>query len=100
VDSSLDPLYEFRLFLGDGDSWESPLTFGFEDVFVEDDVLVVGNVEVNGVSFPVGASAVFDAVGGGGFFQLFFELWRYDLVSESFRFDDRFVGLQLNMVAS
>jgi hypothetical protein len=100
VASSLEPLYEYRLFVDDGDSWESSLTFGFEDVFVQDDVLTVGSVVVNGVSFPVDASALFDAEGGGFFFQLFFELWRYDLVSESFSFDDRFVGLQLNMIAS
>ena len=100
VASSLEPLYEYRLFVDDGDSWESSLTFGFEDVFVQDDFLVVGNVVVNGVSFPVDASALVAAEGGGFFFQLFFELWRYDLVSESFRFDDRFVGLQLNMIAS
>jgi hypothetical protein len=100
VASSLHPLYEYRLFISDGDSWESALTFSFENVFVEDDVLVVGDVVVNGVSFPVDASASFDSEGDGFFFQLFFELWRYDLESESFRFDDRFVGLQLNMIAS
>jgi hypothetical protein len=100
VASSLDPLYEYRLFISDEDSWESALTFGFKDVFVKDDVVVVGNVVVNGVSFTVSASAVFDVEDSGFFFQLFFELWRYDVVSKSFRFDDRFVGLQLNMIAS
>ena len=99
VASSLDSFYAYRFFVGDGDTWESALTFGFENVFVENDVLFVGDVVVDGVSFPVGTSAVFDPECGGFFFQLFFELWRYDLVSKSFRFDDRFVGLQLNMIA-
>jgi len=30
----------------------------------------------------------------------FFELWRYDVEYDGFRFDDRFVGLWLNMTVS
>jgi len=98
--SSLSPLYEFRFFVGEGEVWESPVTFWFEDVVVEGDVLVVGDVTINGVSFPVDASAVWDSEDGGYFFQLFFELWRYDVELDSFGFDDRFVGLWLNMTVS
>ena len=100
VPSILFPLYEYRFFVVDSEVWEMPVTFGFEDVDVEGDVLVVGDVTINGVSFPVGASAVWESEGGGYFFQLFFELWRYDVEYDSFRFDDRFVGLWLNMTAS
>jgi len=100
VSSSLVPLYEFRFFVGDGMVWESPVTFGFEDVVVEGDVLSVGDVIVNGVSFPVDVSAVWDSESGGFFFQLFFELWRYDVVSRAFRFHDRFVGIWLSMTVS
>lgn len=98
--SSLPTLYEYRFFVGDGEVWEMPVTFGFEDVVVEGDFLVVGDVTVDGVVFPVDVSAVGDVERGGCFFQLFFELWRYDVMSESFRFDDRFVGLWLNMTGS
>ena len=100
VSSSLSPLYEYRFFVGDGEVWESPVTFGFEDVVVEGDVLSVGNVTINGVSFPVGASAVWDSEKEGYFFELFFELWRYDVELDGFRFDDRFVGLWLSMTGS
>lgn len=99
VPSSLSPLYEFRFFVGDGGVWESAVTFGFEDVDVEGDVLVVGDIVIDGVSFPVGVSAVWDAEKEGYFFVLFFELWRYDVEYDSFKFDDRFVGLWLNMTA-
>lgn len=98
VASSLLSLYEFRFFVGDGEVWEMPVTFWFEDVVVEGDVLVVGDVIVNGVSFPVEVSAVEESEGGGFVFQLFFELWRYDVVSESFRFDNRYVGLWLSVI--
>ena len=100
VASSLSPLYEFRFFVGDGEVWESSVIFGFEDVVVEGDVLSVGDVVVDGVNFPVGVSAVWESEGGGYFFQLFFELWRYDVELDSFRFDSQIVGLWLNMTAS
>jgi uncharacterized membrane protein len=100
VSSSLDPLYEFRFFVGDGEVWEMPVTFGFKDVVVEGDVLSVGNVMINDVTFPVGTSAVWDSEKEGYFLELFFELWRYDVEYDSFRFDDRFVGLWLNMTSS
>ena len=99
VASSLSPLYEFRFFVGDGEVWESPVAFGFEGVVVEGDVLVVGDVVINGVSFPVDVSVVWDSEREGYFFELFFELWRYDIEYDRFRFDDRFVGLWLNMTA-
>ncbi len=100
VPSSLPPLYEYRLFVGNEEAWESPVTFGFEDTSVEGDVLSVGNVIINGVVFPVDASAVWDSDDGGFFFQLFFELWHYDVMSNSFRFDNRYAGIWLNMTAS
>jgi len=98
VPSVLSPFYEYQFFVCDGEVWESPVTFGFEDVVVDGDVLVVGDVTVNGVSFPVDASAVWDSEDSGYFYVLFFELWRYDVEYGDFRFDDRYVGLQLSIM--
>jgi len=98
--SALPPLYEYSFFVGDGETWESRLTFGFEDVSLVGDVVFVGGVTINGVVFPVGSSAVWDSEYGGFYFQLFFELWRYDVTMQSFRYHNRFVGLWLNVTAS
>ena len=100
VPSSLPALCEYRFFVGDGEVWGSAVNFGFEDVTVEGDVLSVGELVVDDVSFPVDVHAVWDAEDEGYFFVLFFELWRYDIEYDGFRFDDRYVGLQLNMTAS
>jgi len=97
--SSLPELYKFRFFVDDGGAWHSAVTFGFDDVAVEGNVLTVGNVTINGVAFPVAASAYWDSERQGYFFELFFELWRYDVEDNSFRFDERYVGLSLNMTA-
>ena len=98
--SSLPPLYEFRFFVADGEAWESPVTFAFQDVSFQDDSVFVGDVSINGVAFPVDASAVWSSENIGFNFQLFFELWRYDKTSQSFQFHNRFVGLLLNATIS
>jgi uncharacterized membrane protein len=100
VPSSLSPVYEYRFFVGDGEVWESAVAFGFEDVAIEGTVLSIGEVVVDGEGFPVDASTVWDPDKEGYLLVLFFELWRYDMESNIFRFDDRFVGLWLNMTAS
>ena len=96
-DSSLS-LYNYSFFVLDDDVLEFPLSFGFGDYAVDDD-LVLGAVIFEGVTFPVDLH-VFRDEGAGFVFQYLFELWRYDLVSKTFRFDDLSVGIWLNMTVS
>ena len=93
----MPPLYEFRFFVADGEAWEVPVTFAFQDVSFKDDSVFVGDISINGVAFPVDASTFWSSEDVGFSFQLFFELWRYDRTSQSFRFHDRFTGIWLNM---
>ena len=98
--SSSSPLYEFEFSIEDEEVWGSAVNFGFQDVSVEDDVLTVGDVIINGVVHSVDASTSWDSRINGFYFELFFELWRYDADLRSFRFDDRSVGIRLNMTSS
>ena len=98
--SPLPLLYEFRFFVADGESWESLLTFAFQDVSFEDDSVHVGVLMVNDVALSVDSFSVWDSENNGFYFQLFFELWRYDVASQGFRFHNRFVGIWLNIMAS
>ena len=107
--SSLPPLYEMQGFAGDGESWESLVTFGFQDVSIvdnatnytpRDDVLSVNEVTINEIAFPVDVHTGWDAENGGFDFRLSFELWHYDSESKSFIFHNCIVGLPLNMTAS
>ena len=95
--SSVSSLYEFRFSVADENVWESPVTFGFQDVSIKGDVVTVGNVIVNGKVFLANASTDWDSKNNGFFFQLFFELWRYDVKSQTFKFDDRVIGIWINM---
>jgi hypothetical protein len=97
VPSVLAPLYTCRMFLEDGQSSEVPLVFSFSSVSFSDNQSTVGNLVVNGVSSSVGKSASWDAENNGYYYQVFFELWIYDPVSDGFSYHNRFVSLWLNM---
>lgn len=114
--TSLSPLYEFRTLVGDEAFWESPMTFAFQSVTIEDNVLTEDNVTttlpvedsvisvdsviINGIVFPVDASTSWDSEDSGFYFRLSFELWRYDMMTKSFSFNNQVVGLRLNMTTS
>ena len=93
--SPLPPLYEFQFFVADGEAWESLLTFAFQNVSLQGDSLFVGSITINGVAFSVDCFSMWDPVNSGFFYQLFFELWLYDMASESFQFHNRFVAIWL-----
>ena len=95
--SSLAPLYEFRVFLLDGEEWEGVLRFKFLEVLRQADMVRVRKMLINNVVFEMDSSSKWDSKYSGFYFQLFFELWLYDMTSRSFRYHDRFVGVWLNM---
>ena len=98
--NSMSPIYEYQIFVNNEEEWESYVTFSFQDASVNEDVLSVGYVTLNGMVVPVNVTAQWDSENNGFYVQLLFELWRYDRVSKSFMFDDRFVGFWLNMTSS
>ena len=95
--SPLPPLYEFRAFVVDGETWEAPLTFTLLEVSRLDDSCFVGQMSINGVVFSVDSPSRWDSENSGFYYQLFLELWLYDVKSRGFQFHDRFVGIWLNM---
>jgi uncharacterized membrane protein len=108
VASSLSPLMEYPFSVEADEIWESPVNFGFDAITedfgnttaVNDNVLSVNEVIVDGVTFPLNVSTTWDSERKGYFFQLFFELWRYDDEYADFRFDSLSVGLWLNVTNS
>lgn len=98
--SSLQSLQEYRFFLTDGETWESPITFAFQDVSFEENSVYIGAVTINDQKSVLDTYSLWDSEKGGYYFQLFFELWRYDVEMQSFQFNNRFVGIQLNMTNS
>jgi len=98
--SPLGLLYEFRAFVVDGGTWEKTLTFSVLEASRNDDSMFVDRLSVNDVGFVVNASARWDSEFEGFYFQLFFELWLYNMTSQGFQYHDRFVGIWLNVTSS
>jgi len=97
VPSSLPPLYEFRAFVPDGATWETPVVFSFLEVSPFENSCFVRRMSINDVVFSLDSSSNWDSERSGFYYQLFFELWLYNTTLQSFQYHDRFVGIWLNM---
>jgi hypothetical protein len=98
--SPLVPLYEYRVFLEDGESWEAPLWFSFSGVSSFQNVSLVEVLVLNGYVFNVEKLAYWNVEENGYYYQLFMELWIYNVESGSLRFHNRFVSIWLNMTGT
>jgi hypothetical protein len=67
---------------------------------IENSTLSVGKITINGTVFPVDASTSWDSENNGFYLRISFELWRYNSTLKDFSFDNRLVGLRLNMTIS
>lgn len=95
--SPLPPLYEFHFFLSDEKVWEAPLTFTIENVLLQQNSSLIQNISINGMVFPVNCTSTWGSDRNGFYYQMFFELWLYNMTSSTFQYHNRFVGLRLNM---
>lgn len=92
--SPLDPVYEFRFVLSDGGEWKRPVVFSLGGQ--PDNI---STISVNGLISQLVCTSEWNSSRGGFYYQLFFELWLYDEVAESFQFHNRFVSLWLNVTS-
>ena len=95
--SSLPPLYEYNMFVKDGQTWESSLTFKINNATFFDSSCLLQGITINGVEFNVATTAVWDSQKLGYYYDLFVELWIFNASSASFQFHDRFVHFYLNV---
>jgi len=97
--SPLSPICEYRVFLQDGKSWEAPLTFSFSQVSFSENQSRIGSVTMNGVTYGINETSIWDAENNGYYYELFMELWIYNAESHLFQYHNRYVALWLNMTA-
>jgi hypothetical protein len=97
--SSLPSLCEFRAFVADGGTLEKLVTFSFLEASSFGNSSFVNRLVVNDRILTISSSAIWDSEQKGFYYQLFFELWLYNVTLESFEFHNRFVGIWLNMTA-
>ena len=97
IPSPLPDLYEYRVILGDGEVWETPLGFSFQGISVNGNTCRAETLSLEGSDLNVGKTTSWDSENNGYFYELFFELWIWDVASKDFSFHNRFVGIWLNM---
>jgi hypothetical protein len=97
--SPLSPLYEYRSIIENGESWETSMRFSFSNIAASGDQLLVQTIRINDVAFNVDKLASWDVNNEGYYFNLFFELWFYNIDSHIFQFHNRFVELRLNITS-
>lgn len=61
------------------------------------DSFTVRRIAINDAVVVVVCSSQWDSANSGFFYQLFFELWMYDETSSNVRYQNRSVGVWLNM---
>jgi len=98
--SSLQPLYNFTLFVADENVWETSLTFSFH-YYENASRVKVNKIVLNGLSLSLSNQVVAWNPSRNGYYGfLFFELWLYNSTVDSFDYHGRYVGLWLNMTVS
>ena len=73
------------------------IRFKFLEVSREVNSVRVRKLMVNDVIFIVDSSSEWDSVNNGFYFQLFFELWFYEITLRNIKYNERSVGIWLNM---
>ena len=99
VPSDLPSLFNVSAFVADQNSWELPVTFGFDYEFNETLVQVgFNNMTLNdNVLGMSGESTGWNATTSRFYGDLIFELWLYNGSTSTFGYHGRFVDLKLNM---
>jgi hypothetical protein len=85
VPSSLEPVFEYNVFLRNNETWERELSFSFEGLSFEGNVNRVSKVLVDGYAVDVNKIAVKNETENGFYHELFFELWVYNATVSGLR---------------
>jgi len=91
--SPLPVLYEIRAFVQNDQTWEKLITFSIS----YGNSSFVNRLVINDRSVWTNSSAIWDPERNGFYYQLFFELWIYNVTSKNLGYHNRFVGIWLNM---
>jgi hypothetical protein len=98
--SSLQPLYEYRFAVQDGESWESPLTFSVSNTSFSGNQSFIKTLTINNDLFDINKPSLWDSNTTKFSYKLLFELWIYDRQSDTISYNNRFVDLQLNLTSN
>jgi hypothetical protein len=97
--STLPVVYQYNVFLLDGQAWEAPLKFRINSVNT-DGLSQIQSITINNIDFTVNKTAAWDSEDNGFYYELFAELWAFNPSDSGFHFDNRCVHFYLNVTAA
>jgi len=97
IPSTLEPVFEYRVFLKNKETWEKKIDIFFENISFGQNISVVSDLLIDNNLVSIDKTAVWDSLDSGFYYQLFFELWIYNSTISDFEFHNRSVGVWLNM---
>jgi hypothetical protein len=98
--NALPTLTGYRVVLRNDEVWERQVTFSFLNVSDFGDQCHVGTVKIDDVTCVVDKPASWNNETSGYYYQIFLELWIYDLDTQAFQYNNRYVSIWLNMTLS
>jgi hypothetical protein len=97
ISSPIQPLCEYRFSIKDSDVWQGLLSFKVTDASISSTTSQINTMQINDATLNVNKPAVWNSNRTTYTYQLFFELWLYNSQTGQVEFNNRYVGLQLNL---
>jgi uncharacterized membrane protein len=98
--SPLPALYEFKAFIKDGQTWETPLTFKVNSLTLTNNESQLQSIIINDEEFAINKTALWNAESTGYYYDLVIELWIFNASSGAVQYHDRFVHFNVNVTGA
>ena|SRR3990170_1042038 len=95
--SPIPVLYEYKVFIQDGQMWEAPLAFKVSNVSFSNNQSRLHSITITDLEFAVDKTALWNTEGTGYYYNLLVELWIFSEAADAVQFHGRFVHFYLNM---
>ncbi len=95
--STLPTLYKFNLFLDDGQNWEKPLIFQFNNASYFSSHAVLESITINGEDFFVNKPSQIDLNSSSYYYGIIVELWALNESTMTYEYLNQFIFFYLNL---
>jgi uncharacterized membrane protein len=95
--SPQQPLYQNSFTILDGQNWETPIIFSVSNASISGNQSTINQLIINNIKFDVNKPATWNTNTTKFSYELIFELWLYNTLSNTIEYNNRYVNLQLNL---
>jgi hypothetical protein len=95
--SPLEPIFEYRVFLNDNETWERESRFSIEEISFSGDFAQISGLSIDGNYLSVNEFVAREEQSNDFYCQFIFELWLLNSTTSRFQYHNRFVSLWLRL---